>query len=88
MVSELDNVLSVPVESVVRYDGKDHVAVKKSDGGIEWREVALGQSNDRLVEVKQGIKSDEIVVIKPQTLLSDDQKRVTKNRPIPPAAKP
>jgi HlyD family secretion protein len=88
LVSELDNVLSVPVESVVRYDDKDHVAVKKSDGGVEWREVALGQSNDRFVEVKQGIKSDEIVMIKPRPLLSEDQKRVIKSSRTPPAAKP
>ena len=87
-VSELDNVLSVPVESVVRYDNKDHVAVKKSDDGIEWREVVLGQSNDRLVEVKQGIKSDEIVAIKPLPLMSEDQKRQVNGRPTPPAAKP
>ena len=33
LVSELDNVLSVPVEAVVHYDDKDHVAVKKPDGG-------------------------------------------------------
>jgi HlyD family secretion protein len=88
LVSELDNVLSVPVESVVRYGRKDHVAVKKSDGGIEWREVALGQSNDRFVQVKQGISSGVIVVVKPLPLLSDDQKRQMKNPPTPPAAKP
>jgi HlyD family secretion protein len=78
----------VPVESVVRYGNKDHVAVKKSDGGIEWREVALGQSNDRFVQVKQGINSGVIVVVKPLPLLSDDQKRQMKNPPTPPAAKP
>jgi HlyD family secretion protein len=88
MVSELDNVLSVPVEAIVRYDDNDRVAVKKSDGGIEWREVTLGQSNDRFVEVKRGIKSGEIVVIKPLPLLSDDQKRLMKSSPTPPATKP
>ena len=33
MVSELDNVISVPVAAVVQYNGKDHLAVKKADGG-------------------------------------------------------
>ena len=88
LVSELDNVLSVPVEAIVRYDDKDHVAVKKSDGGVEWRELALGQSNDRYVEVKQGIKSGESVVIKPLPLLSEEQKRIMKSSPTPPAVTP
>ncbi len=88
MVSELDNVLSVPIEAIVRYDDKDHVAVKKSDGGVEWPEVVLGLSNDRFVEVKQGIKSGESVVIKPLPLLSEEQKRTMKSSPTPPAVTP
>ena len=88
MVSELDNVLSVPIEAIVRYDDKDHVAVKKSDGGVEWPEVVLGLSNDRYVEVKQGIKSGESVVIKPLPLLSEEQKRIMKSSPTPPAVTP
>ena len=74
-VAELDNVLSVPVESVVRYHDKDHVAVKKSGGGFEWREVTLGLSNDQCIEVKQGIKSGELVATQPQPLLSEEQRR-------------
>ena len=83
LVSELDNVISVPVEAVVRYDNKDHIAVKKPDGGVEWREVALGHSNDRFVEVTQGINSGEIVVVKPLQLLNDEQKRMMKSSPPP-----
>ena len=85
LVSELDNVLSVPVEAIVQYDNKDHVAVKKPDGSLELRAVTLGLSNERFVEVKQGIMSGEIVVIKPLTLLSEEQKRTMKNSPAPPA---
>ena len=72
-VGELDNVLGVPVEAVVRFDDKDHVAVKKPDGAFEWREVTLGQSNKRSVEVKQGIKSGELVATRPRGLLSKKQ---------------
>ena len=88
LVSELDNVLSVPVEAIVRYDDKDHVAVKKPDGGFEWREVTLGVSNDQDVEVKQGIKAGEQVAVKPLDLLTEQQKREMRNSPTPPAAKP
>src|SRR3954470_2239738 len=42
LVTELDNVLSVPIQALLLFDDKTHVAVKKPDGGIEWREVTLG----------------------------------------------
>jgi HlyD family secretion protein len=88
LVSDLDNVLSVPVEAIVQYDNKYHVAVQKADGSLELRAVTLGLSNGRNVEVKQGITSGEIVVIKPLTLLNAEQKRTMKNSPNPPATAP
>ena len=88
LVSEHDNVISVPVEAIVRFDDKDHVAVKKPDGGFEWRQVTLGVSNDRVVEVKEGLKSGEQVAVKGGELLTEQQKRDARNRPTPPAAKP
>jgi HlyD family secretion protein len=86
-VAERDNVLSVPVEAVLQYDGKDHVAVKKSDGAFDWREVTLGMSNERIVEVTEGIKPGEQVAIKPIDLLTEQQKRKLRSSPTPPAAR-
>src|SRR5262249_52681963 len=57
LVAERDNVLSVPVDAVVTYDNKHHVAVKTADGVIDWREVTLGLSNGKMVEVKEGLKT-------------------------------
>ena len=75
LISELDNVLGVPTQAVLRYDGKDHVAVKKPGGGFEWRAVALGISNGEQVEVKEGIKSGEAVIKNPISLMSEPEKR-------------
>ena len=94
MVSELDNVISVPVAAIVQYNGKDHLAVKKADGGWNWREVNLGVSNERDVEVKQGLKAGEQVAIKPLDLLTEQQRREMRESremrgtPAPPAASP
>src|SRR5205823_4391481 len=55
LVANLPDVLSVPVMAVLQYKGKNHVAIKTADGFV-WRDVVLGQSNDRLVEVKSGVK--------------------------------
>jgi hypothetical protein len=45
-------------------------------------------ANEQLVEVKQGIKSGELVAIKPLALLSAEQKRTMRSSPTPPLAKP
>ena len=86
LVTEVDNVLSVPVQAVVRYDGKDHVAVKKPGGGFEWRDVELGISNEKYVEVKEGIRSGEAVILNPITLMSEEEKRAKFSTPTKPAA--
>ncbi|MDR3623323.1 MAG: efflux RND transporter periplasmic adaptor subunit [Paludisphaera borealis] len=74
LVAALDDVLSVPVQAVVEYDDKRHVAVKKPAGGVEWREVKLGLSNDKKVEVKEGLKAGETIALEPIPLLSEEQK--------------
>jgi hypothetical protein len=71
LVSEHNNALTVPVETIVQHGGKTQVAVKKSDGGFEWRDVTLGDSNLAAVEVKQGIKPGEHVALDPSQLLSE-----------------
>jgi len=75
LITELENVLSIPVVADLQYGGKDHVAAKRADGGFEFREVSLGISNDSLVEVKTGIKPGDLVALNPIALMSDDEKR-------------
>jgi len=87
-VSELENVLTLPSASVVRFDGKDQAAVQQPDGSFAWRVVVLGVSNDAMTEVKSGIKSGDIVALKPVTLLSDAQKRQIAASPTAPASAP
>jgi HlyD family secretion protein len=87
-VSELHNVLAVPIQSVIRLDGKDQVAIQRPDGGFEWHAVVLGVSNDAMTEVESGLKSGDIVALKPETLLSDAQKRQIAASPTAPARQP
>src|SRR5207237_4171519 len=62
LVTELDNVLSVPIQAILEYSDKDHIAVK-TPNGYDRRVVTLGISNDRLVEVKSGLKAGDIVAL-------------------------
>ena len=64
----------MPVKAVVRYDGKDHVAVKRPGGRVEWRDVVLGASDGSIVEVKEGLRGGEQVILEAEPLLSDEQR--------------
>ncbi len=87
-IVELDDVLTVPSTSVLRFDGKDQVAVKKPGGGTEWREVTLGAGNGTSVVVKQGLGSGEAVVLHPIALLSEAERRAKFPAPAAPAGEP
>lgn len=88
MISELNNVLALPNNSVVGFEGKDQVAVQQPDGSFAWRTVVLGGSNDALTEVKSGLKSGDIVALKPTSLLTDAQKQKIAASPTAPARPP
>ncbi|MGO9598631.1 MAG: efflux RND transporter periplasmic adaptor subunit [Isosphaeraceae bacterium] len=74
LVSRKDNVLSVPMEAVLEYGGKDHLAVR-TPTGYERREVELGENNDKFVEVTKGLTAGSIVALNPVALISEEEKR-------------
>ena len=74
LVDRKENVLSVPVQAILEYSGKDHVAVK-TPNGFDRREVELGATNDKFVEVTKGITDGTIVALNPLALLSENEKR-------------
>lgn len=63
LVAKLNKVLTVPVNAVISYEGKQRVAVKKPDGIIELREIKLGLSDGNDVEITHGIESGNIVIL-------------------------
>ena len=89
LVTELDAVLSVPVQAVLHDNDKyyDYVAVKKPGGGFELRDVELGMANEESVEVKAGIRSGEAVILNPIDLLTEEEKRAKFSTPTKPAAR-
>ncbi len=76
-VAELDNVLTVPADSVVSFQRKDHVAVQKGSGGFEWREVAVGATDGTSIEVTHGLQSGEVVIREPAKLLSSAERGIS-----------
>jgi RND family efflux transporter MFP subunit len=82
IVANRENALSVPAQAVLNYGGKAHLAVRKPGGDFELREVNLGLSNDKLIEITQGVQSGDTVVLNPVEFISDEQrKRVAPSKP-------
>ena len=86
LLANLENVLSVPVQAVLPLDGKDHVAVRKPGGGIELREVTLGLSNGKLVEITHGIESGDSVILNPGAFISGKEQNPNPTAPAKPNA--
>jgi HlyD family secretion protein len=84
ILADLDDALRVPVQAVVSYGGKCHVAVKKPDAGIEWREVVLGVTDGEVIEVRRGLDKGETVALDPLALMSEKEKREKLGSPTPP----
>jgi len=87
VVFDLDNVLRVPVSAILRDDGKPHAAVKTPDGRVDWREVTLGVTDGKMVEVKAGLTGGEDVALSPALLLKEGQKRKVENPTTKPNAR-
>jgi HlyD family secretion protein len=70
LVANLPDVLSVPVQSVVEKRGKFYVWVNGS-GGPEKRPVLLGMSNNTRIEIKDGVKDGEEVLLNPRASVEE-----------------
>ncbi len=68
------NVLLIPSEAVIRSGPRDQVFVVRAPGKFEPHPVKLGLSSEGKVEVLQGLKQGEQVVISAQFLLDSESK--------------
>ncbi|MCX8064099.1 MAG: efflux RND transporter periplasmic adaptor subunit [Candidatus Hydrogenedentes bacterium] len=77
VVAELENVLYVPIQSVFNIDGEQACYVQKGDT-IELRFVKTGEYNESLIEIKEGLKEGESVLLQsPHTSTpSSDEKHI------------
>lgn len=73
-IDTLEDVLCIPVTAVLPMQDKDYVYVLTPEGP-ERREVKLGETNDILIEIKEGLQENERVAMNPGALLSEDERR-------------
>ncbi|MBX9622770.1 MAG: efflux RND transporter periplasmic adaptor subunit [Gemmataceae bacterium] len=62
LVKTIPNALTVPVQAVTEAGGK-HVCYVAAGGGVERREVTIGDGNDQLVQVTDGLAEGDKVAL-------------------------
>ncbi len=88
MVKRLDDVVQIPVQAVSLNEGKQVCYVV---GGLkpERREITIGEFTDEFIEIKNGLKEGDRVLLRtPDGVESDAGKPAGKEKDAKPAAKP
>jgi RNA polymerase sigma factor (sigma-70 family) len=70
LIAKRENVLTLPIGAILSYDARHRVFVQKAGGNLELRDVELGISNGKLVEITKGLEPNETVALNPLALLS------------------
>jgi HlyD family secretion protein len=79
-IDRLEDVLCVPVQAIVQVEHETWCFVE-GPNGVERRPVTLGPSNDKFVQVAEGLEEGERVVLNPMAL---DEGSEAKERAISP----
>jgi HlyD family secretion protein len=71
------NVLAVPVQAIVRVPGKQmkYKVFVKTGTGIEEKEVEVGLTNEKMVEIKSGLSEDDEVVLNVDVLQGEGKSK-------------
>jgi HlyD family secretion protein len=71
IVSERENVLQVPVQTIIGIGDKHYVYVV-GESEIKRREVVVGISNNKQVEIIDGLEENLVVVMNPRTTFANE----------------
>ncbi len=69
-IEQLTQVLTVPIQAIVQRADKNWCYIRVNDQ-LEKREITLGKTNDKFVEIKQGLQDGDVVVLNPMSLVDE-----------------
>ena len=72
-VDKRDDVVTIPAQAVFTENGVQYVYLVKDDKVVKTQ-IKIGLSNDTKVEVTQGLKENDSLIIEGQSFLSDGEK--------------
>jgi multidrug resistance efflux pump len=85
LVDHLEDVVYVPVQSIVAANGKQYCFVTGGLSKPDRREVQIGEFNDEFIEVKKGIKEGDFVMLNPPEIPDNESRPLDKPTPEPEA---
>lgn len=71
-IEERDNVLQVPVQAVISIGNDRYIFVVTPDGTPVRKAIQIGQASDTMIEILDGIKEGNEVVLNPRTHFADE----------------
>ena len=69
-IEQLTQVLTVPIQAIVQRADKNWCYIQVNNQ-LEKREIKLGKTNDKFVEIKQGLQDGDVVVLNPMSLVDE-----------------
>lgn len=79
LIADLPNVIAVPVSCVVEQAGKYFAWVVTGPNKIEKRTLLVGMTNQKLIEVSDGLKEGDVVLLNPRAVVEDARKEEPKS---------
>ena len=70
-IERVKNVLTVPVQAIVQV-GEENWVYVGSSSEVEKRPVTVGKTNEKFIEIREGLKAGERVVLNPMTLVRSE----------------
>lgn len=79
LISDLNDVLTVPVSCVVEQGGKFNAWVINGPNKFERRPLTVGVTNDKVFEIKDGLKEGDVVLLNPKAMVEEARKEEPRN---------
>lgn len=71
LVDKKENVLTVPLQSVVEINGNHYCWLKNSSGAPEKHLVEIGVSDEKYLEIKSGVQAGDKVILNPKNFIEE-----------------
>jgi len=81
LIADLTDVLTVPVSCVVEQGGKFNAWVVNGPNKFERRPLTVGLTNDKVFEIKDGLKEGDVVLLNPKAMVEEARKEEPRNAP-------
>ena len=82
LIADLNDILTVPVSCVVEQGGKFNAWAVNGPNKFERRPLTVGLTNDKVFEIKDGLKDGDVVLLNPKAMVEEARKEEPRTGPL------